>query len=205
MYSIIIGTILLSIIHALIPNHWLPLVAIARTEKWTKSELFLISSVTATAHVLGTVILGTILGIIGTTLAHKYEDYIHIIAPVLMIVFGLVYFSINRSYHGDPVGENTKDYRKSKTKVIAIFVLMMFLSPCLEVQSLFLAVGAFGMDAILLLGLVYAIISVIGIMSFVMLAFKGSQLLNSGFMQHHEKRITGFVLIIVGIVTFFIH
>ncbi len=32
MYSIITGTILLGITHALIPNHWLPLVAIARSE-----------------------------------------------------------------------------------------------------------------------------------------------------------------------------
>ncbi|WP_431217089.1 hypothetical protein ACQ86N_22610 [Puia sp. P3] len=137
MYSIITGTIILSIIHALIPNHWLPLVAIARTERWSKSELFLISSVTATAHVMGTVILGTILGIIGSTLAHKYEDYIHIIAPVLMIAFGLVYFSIHRSYHADPVDDNVKVYRKSRKKVILFFVLMMFLSPCPEVQSLF--------------------------------------------------------------------
>ncbi len=205
MYSIITGTILISIIHALIPNHWLPLVAIARTEKWTRSELFFISSVTATAHVIGTVILGTILGMIGTTLAHKYEDYIHIIAPVLMIVFGLVYFSITRANHVDPVDENMEGYRKSKTKVILILILMMFLSPCLEVQSLFLAVGAFGTEAILLLGLIYAIISVTGIMSFVMLAFRGYNLINSVFMQRHEKQITGIVLIVVGIVTFFIH
>ena len=205
MYSIIVGTIIISIIHALIPNHWLPLVAISRTEKWTKSELLLISSVTATAHVIGTVILGTILGMIGSTLAHKYEDYIHIIAPMMMIVFGLIYFSINRSYHADLVHENKDGNKKSKKKVIIILVLMMFLSPCLEVQSLFLAIGAFGTDAILLLGLIYAITGVTGIMSIVMLAYRGYNLVNSVFIQGNERKITGIVLIVVGIVTFFIH
>ncbi len=62
MYSIITGTILLGIIHALIPNHWLPVVAIARSEKWEKSELMFVAAITASAHVLGTVILGVTLG-----------------------------------------------------------------------------------------------------------------------------------------------
>ncbi|MBN8836214.1 MAG: hypothetical protein J0I09_03065 [Sphingobacteriia bacterium] len=43
MYSIIAGTILLALVHALIPNHWLPLVAVGKAEKWEKSELMLVS------------------------------------------------------------------------------------------------------------------------------------------------------------------
>ncbi|WP_204276953.1 hypothetical protein, partial [Escherichia coli] len=64
MYSIITGTILLGITHALISNHWLPLVAIARAEKWEKYELMLVASITASAHVLGTVIIGFALGMV---------------------------------------------------------------------------------------------------------------------------------------------
>jgi len=30
MYSVIAGTVLLAVVHALIPNHWLPLVAVAK-------------------------------------------------------------------------------------------------------------------------------------------------------------------------------
>ncbi len=39
MYSIITATILLGLVHALIPNHWLPLVAVAKAEKWERPEL----------------------------------------------------------------------------------------------------------------------------------------------------------------------
>lgn len=205
MYSIISGTIFLGIIHALIPNHWLPLVAIAKSEKWEKSELMLVASITASAHVLGTVILGIVLGLVGTTLAHEYEGYVHVIAPVLLILFGLIYFTVNLPHNHQAVNRDVQQYNKSRIRWILVFAAMMFLSPCLEVESLFLAAGAYGLDNILLLALVYALISITGILTLVMVTFKGIQLINSHFIEHNEKRITGMVLIVVGIVTFFIH
>lgn len=204
MYSIITGTLLLGIIHALIPNHWLPLVAIARSEKWEKYELILMASITASAHVMGTVILGIALGMVGSKLAHQYEGYLHVIAPVLLIIFGLIYFTVNLPHH-HTVNKDVPHYKKSKTKWVLVFATTMFLSPCLEVESLFLTAGAYGLDGILLIALVYAVISITGIITLVTLAFKGVQLMNSQFIEHNEKRITGIVLIIVGIVTFFLH
>ncbi len=205
MYSIITGTILLGITHALIPNHWLPLVAIAKAEKWEKSELMLVASITASAHVLGTVILGIALGMIGSKLAHQYEGYVHVMAPVLLIIFGLIYFTVNLPHHHHAANKDVQEYKKSKSKWVLIFAATMFLSPCLEVETLFLAAGAYGWDDILMLALVYAVISITGIMSLVMLVFKGAQMINSRFIEHNEKRITGMVLIMVGIVTFFLH
>ena len=204
MYSIITATVILGMVHALIPNHWLPLVAIAKSENWSRYELMFVTFLSASAHVLGTVILGVILGMVGIRLAHQYEDYLHIIAPVLLILFGLIYFTINFPHHHTTKAESMKPVR-SKVKWIVFFVVMMFLSPCLEVESLFLAAGAYGLKSILWLGLMYAIVSISGISALVMLAYKGIHLINAQLIEHNEKRITGIVLIIVGIITFFIH
>lgn len=40
---------------------------------------------------------------------------------------------------------------------------MMFLSPCLEVESLFLSAGVFGMGAVFSMAATYAVISILGI------------------------------------------
>ncbi|MBN9299241.1 MAG: hypothetical protein J0I41_19725 [Filimonas sp.] len=205
MYSIIAGTVLLAFIHALIPNHWLPLVAVARAEKWERSELLLVSSITASAHVIGTAVLGLVLGMVGAKLAHRYDEYIHYLSPLLLIVFGLIYFSINLPHQHRAVNNNVALYQQSRRRWIILFVVIMFFSPCLEVESLFLAVGAYGFNNILLLVLVYAVISITGIISLVMLAFKGVELLHFHFIERHEKKVTGIVLIVVGIISFFIH
>ncbi len=82
---------------------------------------------------------------------------------------------------------------------------MMFLSPCVEVQSLFLTGGAYGMGVVILMAVIYAIVSIAGIMLLVSLGFKGLSFIPTVFIQHHEKRISGMVLIIVGIISFFLH
>lgn len=50
MISIITGSLILSLLHAVIPNHWLPVIAIGRKEQWTLREVTQITLVCALAH-----------------------------------------------------------------------------------------------------------------------------------------------------------
>jgi len=205
MLSLVAGTFILALIHALIPNHWLPLVAVARAEHWKVKEVNTITFISATAHVLGTVALGLILGVIGKELAEQYGHAINVAASILLIIFGLVYYTVNLPHHHHSSQKDVAQYKRSKRKWIMIFIFMMFLSPCLEVESLFLSAGAYGMTNVILLSVVYAIVSISGILLLVNLGNKGVNLLPAEFIEHNEKRISGAVLIAVGIVSFFLH
>jgi nickel/cobalt exporter len=203
MFTVIAGTVLLAMVHALIPNHWLPLVAVARAEKWKMSDVTTVTFFSALAHVLGTVILGVVLGMIGKELRQQYGAAINVGSSVLLIVFGLVYYTVNLPHHHHSSQQDVIKFKRSKMKWIFIFILMMFLSPCLEVESLFLSAGAYGMGLVTLLSVIYAIVSITGIMLLVTLGYRGVNLLSANFIEHNEKRISGIVLILVGIVSFF--
>lgn len=205
MFSIIAGTILLAFVHALIPNHWLPLVAVARAENWKVKDITSVTFFSALAHVLGTVALGLVLGFIGKELRQEYGHAINMILAVLLIVFGLIYYTVNLPHHHHSSQKDVAQYKRSKRKWILIFIVMMFLSPCLEVESLFLSAGAYGMGLVSLLSLIYAIVSISGILLLVTLGTKGINLLSAHFIEHNEKRISGLVLILVGIVSFFLN
>ena len=205
MFSVITGTVLLAAVHALIPNHWLPLVAVARAEKWKQKEITTITLLAALAHVLGTVALGIVLGLIGKELVEDYGHTIYVASSVLLIVFGLIYFTVNLPHHHHSAQKDIAAYKRSKQKWIFIFIIMMFLSPCLEVESLFLSAGTYGMGLVSLLAVVYAIVSVSGIVLLVKLGYKGVNLLPAEFIEHNEKRISGIILILVGIIAFFLH
>lgn len=205
MFSLVAGTFILALVHALIPNHWLPLVAVARAEKWKARDINSITFISATAHVLGTVALGLVLGVIGKELAEQYGHAINVAASILLIIFGLVYYTVNLPHHHHSQQQDVAKYKRSKRKWVLIFIVMMFLSPCLEVESLFLSAGAFGMGTVTLLSIVYAIVSISGILLLVNLGSKGVNLLPAEFIEHNEKRISGAVLIAVGIVSFFLH
>ena len=205
MFSVIAGTVLLAIVHALIPNHWLPLVAVARAEGWKQREVTSVTFLAALAHVTGTVILGMVLGFIGKELQEEYGKIIYLVSAVLLIVFGLIYFTVNLPHHHHSEQKDVAAFKRSKRKWIFIFIVMMFLSPCLEVESLFLSAGVYGMGTVTLMAFIYAIVSIGGILLLVNLGFKGVNLLPAQFIEHNEKRISGAVLIIVGIISFFLH
>ena len=205
MFSVLTGTFLLAIVHALIPNHWLPLVAVAKAEGWKQRDVTSVTFLAALAHVTGTVILGLVLGFIGKELQEEYGKIIYLVSAVLMIVFGLIYFTVNLPHHHHSEQKDVAAFKRSKRKWIFIFIIMMFLSPCLEVESLFLSAGVYGMGTVILMAVMYAIISICGILLLVNLGYKGVNLLPAQFIEHNEKRISGAVLILVGIISFFLH
>lgn len=205
MFSVIAGTVLLAFVHALIPNHWLPLVAVARAEEWSKKELTSVTFFAALAHVTGTVILGIVLGLIGKQLQDNYGSTIYVVSSILLIVFGLIYFTVNLPHHHHSGQKDVAAYKRSKQKWVLIFIIMMLLSPCLEVESLFLSAGAYGMSLVISMSVLYAIVSITGILILVTLGYKGMNLLPAAFIEHNEKRISGIVLILVGILSFFLH
>jgi hypothetical protein len=205
MFTIIAGTFLLALVHALIPNHWLPLVAVAKSEGWRKKELEGVTFLAALAHVAGTVILGFVLGHIGKELREQYGQVINVTSSILLLVFGLIYFTVNLPHHHHSEQTDVAAYKRSKGRWIMIFIVMMFLSPCLEVESLFLSAGSYGLWVVTLMSVIYSVVSILGIMLLVSLGFKGVNLLPANFIEHNEKRISGIVLILVGIISFFIH
>jgi putative Mn2+ efflux pump MntP len=205
MFSVLAGTVLLAFVHALIPNHWLPLVAVARAEGWTRKDVTGVTFLAALAHVTGTVLLGLILGYIGKELQEDYGSTIYVVSSLLLIVFGLIYFTVNLPHHHHSEQKDVAAFKRSKRKWILIFIIMMFLSPCLEVESLFLSAGVYSMQVVVLMAVVYALVSISGILLLVNLGYKGVNLLPAHFIEHNEKRISGIVLILVGIVSFFLH
>jgi len=91
MWEIFIGSLILSLVHASIPNHWVPLITIGKTEHWNQSETLMATLITGLAHTLSTVIIGVIVGFIGYQLSHVYTWVSQYIAPVILIAMGIIY------------------------------------------------------------------------------------------------------------------
>ena len=73
MFQIFIGSLVLSLIHASIPNHWIPLIALGKTEKWTQRQTLLATLITGFAHTMSTVFVGIVVGLIGYKLSARYS------------------------------------------------------------------------------------------------------------------------------------
>lgn len=212
MWQIFLGSLILGLIHPLFPNHWIPLIAISKTEKWTNKETVVATLITGFSHTLSTIIIGIIVGFVGIKLSESYSYLTKVAAPVILFVIGIIYILLDlrsahhlhhHHHHFDIDGEILKN-KKSKLAIIITLCIGMFLSPCFEIEAFYFQAATKGWIGILIVSLVYLIMTLSIMVSLVYLGLKGINKFNSQFLEKHEKLITGIVLIILGFFAYFV-
>jgi hypothetical protein len=208
--QILIGSILLSVVHASIPNHWMPLIAIGKTEKWSLKDTLSVTVITGIAHTLSTIIIGIIVGILGYKLSSTYQFITKIAAPLILIALGLIYIMMDRRknqhhhHHHLNTDELINKKTKGKTAIITTLAIGMFFSPCIEIEAYYFTASSIGWLGITIVSVIYFFVTIIGMLLLVYFGMKGLEKLNFHFMEHHEKLVSGVTLVILGIIAFFI-
>lgn len=205
MTTLLTGTIMLSLLHGLIPSHWLPVLALKEKFGWQGSKTVRIAAMAAFAHSLSTFLLGVFLGLFSLSLSEKLNSYTRWVIPVLLIAIGLYFIIQHHRHHHFHIAEKQKLENAGATQVVTLLVFMMFLSPCLEIEAYFLMAGTYGWPMILAVGLLYTIVSVLGITFWVYLAQKGLHRFNWHRLEHNTGLVSGGILILTGIISFFTH
>ena len=203
MYSIISGALIISLLHAVIPNHWLPIIAIGRKEQWTTAEVTKVTFACAMAHGISTILIGVVLGFIGAKLDTNLTNFTNIIAPIVLIAMGLIFIYRHHRHKHFHITEDIKK-KKTKTAIITALVIAMFFSPCMEIEAYFLLAGTQAKWLVWFIALLYLVITTTGMVLLVRFAYKGLLKLNWHSLEHNAGIITGLTLVATGIITFFI-
>lgn len=210
MWEIFVGSFMLSIVHALIPNHWIPLIAISKSEKWTTKETLSATFITGTAHIFSTILIGILVGFIGHQLSSSFEFITEIIAPAILVILGAVFIflDLHHSHHGEHDHFKLEEKRlknRSKNAILVSLSVAMFFSPCLELEAYYFHAGTFGWPGIFIVSSTYLIITVSLMILLVYAGLKSIARFRAHFLEHHHKLITGIILIILGILAYFLH
>lgn len=203
MTQLIIGSFLISLLHAVIPNHWLPVLAIGRKEGWSLAETSRVTFIAGMAHVISTVIIGILLGMIGSELIHYIDHFAHVIGPSVLILVGLYFVRQHYKHHHFHL-DKIQVAKKNKSAIILALIIAMFLSPCMEIEAYFLLAGSNGWYVLVAIAAMYSIITIAGMLIWVRIVYKGLLKLNWHKWEHNAGIITGLVLIAIGIISYFI-
>ncbi len=204
MSSLLIGSFFISLLHALIPNHWLPVLAIGRKEGWSLGETTRITFIAGLSHVISTVLIGVLLAMIGSEVSEHLETWSRLIGPSLLILIGLYFIRQHYIHHHFHLQKNQLN-KKGKGAIVFALVVAMFLSPCLEIEAYFLLAGSRGWAFLLLLSLLYSVITLSGMLIWIRIAYKGMLKLNWHALEHKAGIITGIILILTGILSYFLN
>lgn len=207
MLQIILSSILLSVIHASIPNHWLPLIMIAKAEKWKQSQTLLATAICGFAHIASTILIGILVGWAGYELSSNYQWVSAYAAPAILIGLGIIYIFLNilRHEHWHHHHVHSSSAGRTMVYIITSLSIGMFFSPCIELEAYYFTAGSYGWTGILAVSIIYLTITVSAMLLLVYLGLKGIQKLNLHFLEHYEKATLGAILIITGILAWIIN
>jgi len=206
MNALITGSLTLSLLHALIPSHWLPFVTIGQTERWTHRQLLTVTAVAGLAHTVSTTLLGVLVSLAGRQLVDNYQGLSERVIPLLLLALGLWYLMQHLRHHHvhDHIDAGTVRKTRSFTALLLSLGIAMFLSPCLEIEAYFLSAGAKGWLAVVLVAVIYNVITLSGMLIMVSLGRQGLRRVDPHWFEHNENLITGLTLVGLAILNFFI-
>lgn len=208
MWQIFVGSVILSLIHASIPNHWLPLIAIAKSEKWSLKETLSATLITGFSHTLSTIIIGIAVGFAGFALSEYYHIIMRYAAPAILFLVGAIYIALDfysgHQHHKCSDKNNHQKSYRSKVALLFSLSLAMFLTPCIEIEVYYFQAGIIGWWGIFTVSAVYLFITLAVMIILVYAGIKGTQNIRTHFLEHHEQLLTGITLVALGILNFFV-
>ncbi len=206
MDTIFVGSLTLSLLHALIPSHWLPFVTIGKAEQWSSRQTLTVTAIAGLAHTVSTTLLGVLVSLAGWQLAENYHELSERAIPLLLLALGLWYLMqhLRHRHVHDHIDAGEVRKNRSFSGLLLSLGLAMFLSPCLEIEAYFLSAGAKGWGAVALVALIYNVITLSGMLLMVVLGRRGLQQVNAHWFEHNENLITSLTLIGLAVLNFFI-
>ncbi|MEZ5331089.1 MAG: hypothetical protein R2991_03330 [Thermoanaerobaculia bacterium] len=206
--QLLAGSLVLSLLHAAIPSHWLPLVLVARTERWTVGETLGATAVAGFAHTLSTVLIGVAVGLFGRGLAERHPDLLRLGMPAVLFLVGVAYLIAEWREHGEHhhdhgVSPDAVEGR-SRAGMLLALSLAMFLSPCLEIEAYFFVAGAHGWGGIAAVSSVYTLVTVAGMVLLVRLGLAGLARVDFHWLDHHEKGVVGVTMLGLAVVAYWL-
>lgn len=207
MIQVLIGSVLISIIHALIPNHWLPIIAISKSSNWSGRFSLFVALIAGLSHIISSFVIGFIIGVIGIKLSENFSQFTELLSSILLIAVGLVFIImqlIKKEHNHLNLDKINKKAKKSDWAIVVSLCVVMFFTPCLEIEAYYFQASKFGWVGIFLVSIVYMLITLSFMGTIVYLGAKGLAKVKSHFIEHYNHLLSGIVLIALGIISLFV-
>jgi len=212
-----------AILHSIMPDHWVPLAVVARTQRWSLLHIGRVTLLASLGHVITSLFLGGLFALIGLQLQHEIETQQgHIVGAVLVLtgisffIWGLVGHGPHGHRHGedhahdhghDHPHEHEHSLRKEQPlikRLAAIAVPFgMAASPDLTILPVALAASAVGTVAVVSVLSVFAVFTIATFISLTVIATLAGYQIKGDWLEENANIITSLVLIAIGIVAYF--
>ena len=87
-FLLVLSVAVVGVLHTMVPDHWVPIVLLARQRGWSKTETARASLQAGVGHVLTTLVIGLAVWLAGVAVATRFGQIVNFVASLALIGFG---------------------------------------------------------------------------------------------------------------------
>ena len=200
--------------HAILPDHWVPLAVVGRTQRYPLSRVARLSGLAGIAHVLVSLILGGIIIAVGLQFRSSIESAQNAIVGSVLLATGVgfVIFELTGRGHGHSHSHHHHDHdhdhhshhhdHPPQGRVRSLAAIMVpfgaAASPDLTILPVFLAAAAAGTATAVGSLVAFALVTIGTIVGLTLLATAGGYQVRGKWLERWGNVITAAVLLVIG-------
>ncbi len=204
--GLIIATFGVALLHAAMPNHWMPFVLVGKAQGWSITRTLTITGTASLGHSVITCVIGFVVALMGAQISRYVESRIGYLTGIILIILGVAYLALSRWHRVRPhthEGHSTH-YLSDKAAAASLFSMLCF-SPCEAALPIFLAASAMSWGILLTMAIILTTSTLFGMIALTALAYRGMQGLKFESLERYEKELVGVILTFIGIMVFIFH
>lgn len=199
--------------HAVLPDHWVPLAVVARTQRYSLRRTLRISLAAAITHVVLSLTLGAILILIGLRFRATIERHESLVVGGLLALTGAAFLATELAgrrrgrghghghghEHGSTHGHASVATR-SQTRQLAAMIVPFgaAASPDLTILPVFLAASAIGITAAVVSVIAFTLVTVITIVGLTLTITIAGYQFHGAWVDKYANLVTALALLAIG-------
>lgn len=221
---LVVAAASVAVLHSILPDHWVPLAVVARTQRWSLLRVARVSTLASAGHVLTSVVLGGVIAVVGLQFQRAIDvQQGHIVGGVLVLtglgflVWGLTGHGHGHDHehnHGQPheqsddhedgtMVEMTSTEQPLARRLAAIAVPFgVAASPDLTILPVALAASAVGGVTVAGVLIVFVAVTMATFVGLTVLATIAGYRMKGEWLERNATTITALVLIAIGVVAY---
>jgi nickel/cobalt transporter (NicO) family protein len=221
---LIVAAASVAVLHSILPDHWVPLAVVARTQRWSLLRVARVSTLASAGHVLTSVVLGGVIALVGLQFQREIDvQQGHIVGGVLVLTgLGFLVWGLTGHGHGHDhehshghLHEQSDDHENGPTvetasteqplakRLAAIAVPFgVAASPDLTILPVALAAGAVGSVTVVGVLIVFVAVTMATFVGLTVLATIAGYRIKGEWLERNATTITALVLIAIGVVAY---
>jgi nickel/cobalt exporter len=192
--------------HAVLPDHWVPLAVVGRTQRYSVGRVARLAGLAAVAHVLLSLILGGVIVAIGLQFRSTVESAQNVIVGCLLVGTGIafaVFEAIGGGHrHHDDHAHHHHQHHPSPSRLQSLAGVMVpfgaAASPDLTILPVFLAATTGGVGVAIGSLIVFAAVTIGTIVGLTLFATIGGHQIRAPWLDRWGNLFTALVLVVIG-------